>query len=92
MTAVLLGGLATLVAGTGAFGQLERGANRIYGVERDRPPLRKYAVAFGLMVTAGGATLLAAVLLVAGEALAGRRGLGPRVRAACAGRSRSRSW
>jgi len=75
-TAVLLGGLATLVAGTGAFGQLERGANRIYGVERDRPPLRKYAVAFGLMVTAGGATLLAAVLLVAGEALADAAGWG----------------
>ena len=32
-------------AGTTAFGQLERGANRIYGVERDRPPLRKYATA-----------------------------------------------
>ena len=28
-----------------AFGQLERGANRIYGVERDRPPLRKYGTA-----------------------------------------------
>jgi len=76
MTAVLLGGLATLVAGTGAFGQLERGANRIYGVERDRPPVRKYAVAFLLMVTAGGATLLAAVLLVAGEALADAAGWG----------------
>ena len=41
--ALLLGGAATLVAGTTAFGQLERGANRIYGVERDRPPARKYA-------------------------------------------------
>ena len=75
-TALLLGGLATLVAGTGAFGQLERGANRIYGVERDRPPLRKYGIALGLMVTAGGATLLAAVLLVAGEALADAAGWG----------------
>ena len=68
--------LATLVAGTGAFGQLERGANRIYGVERDRPPLRKYGVALLLMVTAGGATLLAAMLLVAGEALADAAGWG----------------
>jgi YihY family inner membrane protein len=75
-TALLLGGLATLVAGTGAFGQLERGANRIYGVERDRPPLRKYGIALCLMVTAGGATLLAAVLLVAGEALADAAGWG----------------
>ena len=44
--ALVLGGSPPCVAGTGAFGQLERGANRIYGVERDRPPLRKYAVAF----------------------------------------------
>jgi YihY family inner membrane protein len=75
-TALLLGGVATLVAGTGAFGQLERGANRIYGVERDRPPVRKYGVAALLMVTAGGATLLAAILLVAGEALADAAGWG----------------
>jgi len=75
-TALILGGVATLVAGTGAFGQLERGANRIYGVERDRPPVRKYGVALLLMVTAGGATLLAAILLVAGEALADAAGWG----------------
>ncbi|HYI17593.1 MAG TPA: YihY/virulence factor BrkB family protein [Solirubrobacteraceae bacterium] len=75
-TALLLGGVATLVAGTGAFGQLERGANRIYGVERDRPPVRKYGVAALLMVTAGAATLLAAILLVAGEALADAAGWG----------------
>ena len=30
--ALLVGGWATLLAGTTAFGQLERGANRIYGV------------------------------------------------------------
>ena len=75
-TALILGGVATLVAGTGAFGQLERGANRIYGVERDRPPVRKYGVAALLMVTAGAATLLAAILLVAGEALADAAGWG----------------
>ena len=44
------------------------------------------------MVTAGGATLLAAVLLVAGEALADAGGLGRGVRGRCAGRSPSRSW
>ena len=37
-------GLATaFVAATSAFAQLERGANRIYGTDRDRPALRKYA-------------------------------------------------
>ncbi len=74
--ALLLGGAATLVAGTTAFGQLERGANRIYGVERDRPPLRKYATAAALMLTAGVATVLAAVLLVAGSTLADAAGWG----------------
>jgi YihY family inner membrane protein len=74
--ALTLGGLATLVAGTTAFGQLERGANRIYGVERDRPPLRKYAVALGLFLTAGLATVVAAILLVAGSTMAGAAGWG----------------
>ena len=74
--ALLLGGAATLVAGTTAFGQLERGANRIYGVERDRPPARKYATAAALMLTAGVATVLAAVLLVAGSTLADAAGWG----------------
>lgn len=74
--ALLFGGFATLLAGTTAFGQLERAANRIYGVERDRPPLRKYGMALLLFLTAGGATLLATVLLVAGEALADAAGWG----------------
>ncbi len=75
-TALLLGGFATLVAGTTAFGQLERAANRVYGIERDRPPLRKYGVALLLMLTAGAATLLAAILLVAGATLSESAGLG----------------
>jgi YihY family inner membrane protein len=74
--ALTVGGCATLVAGTTAFGQLERGANRIYGVERDRPPLRKYTVAAGLMLTAGSATVLAAILLVAGSTMADAAGWG----------------
>jgi YihY family inner membrane protein len=74
--ALAFGGVATMLAGTTAFGQIERGANRIYGIERDRPPLRKYGVAAVLMLTAGVATLLAAILLVAGEALAGAAGWG----------------
>jgi YihY family inner membrane protein len=74
--ALTLGGAATMIAGTTAFGQLERGANRIYGIERDRPPLRKYLVAAVLMLTAGVAAVLAAVLLVAGEALTRAAGWG----------------
>jgi len=74
--ALAFGGLATMIAGTTAFGQLERGANRIYGVERDRPLLRKYGTAAALMLTAGVATVLAAILLVAGETLADAADLG----------------
>jgi YihY family inner membrane protein len=52
--AALLGGAAALlISGTTVFGQIERTANRIYGIERDRTPIRKYAHAFVLMVTAG---------------------------------------
>jgi YihY family inner membrane protein len=52
------------------MGQVERGANRIYGVERDRPAPRKYTVAFLLACSAGLALVLAIVLIVAGEDIA----------------------
>jgi YihY family inner membrane protein len=75
--ALAFGGLTTLVAGTTGFGQLERAANRLYGIEDDRPTLRKYALAAALMVTAGIATGFAAILLVAGTSLAKAAGWGP---------------
>jgi YihY family inner membrane protein len=65
-TALFLGLLAALVAGVTAMGQIERGSNRIYGVERDRPTLAKYTRATALALTAGVASVLALVLLVAG--------------------------
>jgi len=68
-TALVLGGIAALVAGAGAIGQVERGSNRIYGVERDRPALRKYTTATILACTAGVATAAAFVLLVPGRSL-----------------------
>jgi YihY family inner membrane protein len=68
-TALAAGGLAALIAGSTAMGQIERGANRIYGVERDRPPLRKYLVGLGLSCSAGMLALAALVLLVAGSAV-----------------------
>ena len=74
--ALVLGGCATLVAGSTAFGQLERGANRIYGIERDRPSVPKYGLAAGLLVTAGAATTAAAVLLIAGSTLGRAAGWG----------------
>src|SRR5215211_5537558 len=51
--ALSLGLLTAVVALTTAVGQMERGANRIYGVERDRPALQKYARGLVLTVLAG---------------------------------------
>src|SRR5215207_4175382 len=67
--ALFFGAVAALIAGTTAMAQIERGANRIYGVERDRPAVRKYTVALGLAGTAGTLTVLAFVMLVGGSAL-----------------------
>lgn len=67
-----------------AMGQIERGANRIYGIERDRPFPRKYARGIVLALAAGLPLVLGFVALVAGEAVgdavarsAGWEGSGP---------------
>jgi YihY family inner membrane protein len=63
----LLTALLGLVAtATFAMGQVERGLNRIYGVERDRPAARKYKRALCLAVTVG--PLFAVALLFIGFA------------------------
>ena len=65
---VLWLGLATaLVALTTTMGQMERGANRIYGIQRDRPARQKYSRALGLAVVAGIPLVLGFLVLVAGE-------------------------
>jgi len=67
--ALWLGLLAAIVALTTAMGQIERGANRIYGIERDRPALRKYGRALLMAVTAGLLSLLGFLVIIAGDAL-----------------------
>jgi YihY family inner membrane protein len=52
-----------------AMGQVERGANRIYGIERDRPFLRKYGRSLLLALAAGMPMVLGFLVLVAGEAV-----------------------
>ena len=75
-TAALLFGLVAAVASaTFAMGQVERGANRIYGVERDRPTGHKYLNAFVLACSAGLLSVLALVLIVAGADIARAAGL-----------------
>jgi YihY family inner membrane protein len=65
--ALTLGLITGLVALTMAMAQIERGANRIYGVERDRPALQKYVRAAILSVVAGLPALFGFLLLVAGR-------------------------
>ncbi|MEU3184127.1 YihY/virulence factor BrkB family protein [Streptomyces sp. NPDC006923] len=52
-----------------AMGQIERGCNRIYGIERDRPFLAKYARGLVLAFAAGVPMALGFLVLVAGEAV-----------------------
>ena len=68
-TALAAGFVAAVVSGTTALAQVERGANRIYGVERDRPFLRKYLTGLLLALTAGVLALLSVVVLVGGRAI-----------------------
>ena len=67
--ALALGLITGLVALTTAMAQIERGANRIYGVERDRPALLKYTRAAVLALLAGLPALVGFLMLVAGGAL-----------------------
>jgi YihY family inner membrane protein len=67
--ALVTGLAAAALSGASAMGQVERAANRLYGTERDRPFLRKYAVGLGLALTAGLLALLSLVILVGGSAI-----------------------
>jgi len=73
--ALLFGLVAAVVSATFAMGQIERGANRIYGIERDRPTTQKYGNAFQLAVTSGVLSVLALVLIIAGADIATGTGL-----------------
>ncbi len=68
-TALAAGGLAAALAGTTAMAQVERGANRIYGVERDRPVAHKYLTALLLAMSAGLLALLSLIVLMGGAAI-----------------------
>ena len=65
--ALWLGLGAAMLALTTSMGQIERGANRIYGIQRDRPALRKYGRAALMAVSAGLMSLLGFLVVVAGR-------------------------
>ncbi|GAC1317858.1 MAG: YihY/virulence factor BrkB family protein [Acidimicrobiales bacterium] len=67
--ALVFGLLASLVSIATALGQIERGANRIYGVEQDRAGPKKYGLATLLGIGASTMLVAALALLVAGSAV-----------------------
>ncbi|MCY7301452.1 MAG: YihY/virulence factor BrkB family protein [Thermoleophilia bacterium] len=65
----MIGLVGLTITATTTMGQLERGLNRIYGVERDRPFVEKYRLAFLLEVSAGAAIAASFVFLAFGRTL-----------------------
>jgi YihY family inner membrane protein len=61
--------VGSIVTGATTMGQLERGFNRIYGIEQDRPSLRKYGLAALLAVTAGALGCVAFAALALGNSI-----------------------
>lgn len=64
---LLFGLVGALITGATLMGQVERGFNRIYGVEQDRPTTRKYGLALLLAVSAGALLIAAFTLLAFGK-------------------------
>lgn len=67
--ALLVGLVGAIVTGCTFMGQLERGLNRLYGVERDRPTVRKYGVALLLTLSAGFLATVAFMALALGGSI-----------------------
>jgi YihY family inner membrane protein len=72
--ALSVGLVAALITGTTYMGQIERAMNRLYGVEKDRDTVRKYAHALLLLVVAGGLAALGFAGLALGGAIASSLG------------------
>jgi YihY family inner membrane protein len=68
--ALVIGLVGALISGTTWMGQIERGLNRLYGIEADRPSVKKYARAFVLAATAGLLGAIAFAIMAFGNSLA----------------------
>jgi len=64
---LVFGLVAALISGSTWFGQLERALNRIYGIEQDRPTVKKYGLALLFTVSVGVLTSFAFVALAFGR-------------------------
>jgi YihY family inner membrane protein len=65
--ALTLGLAGAIFTGTILLGQIERAMNRLYGIERDRPTLKKYGRAFVLTISAGLLAVGAFVVMFLGQ-------------------------
>jgi YihY family inner membrane protein len=72
--ALLLGLVATLVSATFAMAQVERGANRLYGLQADRPTMARYKRAFLLACSAGLLIVAAFTVLALSTSFVGALG------------------
>jgi YihY family inner membrane protein len=66
---LLVGLVGAFITGSTLMGQLERGLNRMYGVEQDRPSVQKYGLALFLTVTTGLLATGAFALLAFGRTI-----------------------
>ncbi|NNN02437.1 MAG: YihY/virulence factor BrkB family protein [Acidimicrobiaceae bacterium] len=67
--ALIVGGVGALITATSGLGQLERGLNRLYGIEQDRTVVRKYFRALILTLSVGVLITIAFVSLAFGQEL-----------------------
>ncbi|MBT8202076.1 MAG: YihY/virulence factor BrkB family protein [Acidimicrobiia bacterium] len=71
LLAIGAGALAMLVSGVTAMSQLQRGASRIYGIDADRPTIKRYGLATLLTLTVGVLLTVAFIVVALGSSLSG---------------------
>jgi uncharacterized BrkB/YihY/UPF0761 family membrane protein len=69
-TAAFVGILAAMTGGTLAMAQLERSANRLSDVDRDRPALARYVLSLGLAVSSGALLVIGGLIVGSGKSIA----------------------
>jgi YihY family inner membrane protein len=62
--------ISSLITACSLLGQVERGLNRLYGIEQDRPTLRKYGRALVLSLSAGSLVVGAFAAIAVGHVVA----------------------
>ena len=71
LVAIIAGALAMIIGATAGMAQLQRGASRIYGVNVDRPTLKRYGLALALTLSVGVLMSVAFVLTALGGSVSG---------------------